>query len=503
MSRSDPVVIALDAGPTGVRSLAIDERSRVVDSAYREFPQHFPRPGWVEHDAEDIWNAVQATLGELCGRLDQSVATIGITNQRETVVAWSRSTGAPRHRAIVWQDRRTAERCDELTDHLPLVRQRTGLVLDPYFSGSKIEWLLRDGGVESDADLALGTIDSWLVWKLTGGAAHVTDSSNASRTMLFDITSGCWSEELCSLFGVPMAALAELRPSCGRVGLTSADCAAGADIPVSGIAGDQQSALFGQACVRPGMTKNTYGTGSFVLMNVGETCPTPTEGLLTTVAWTLPRSVIDGPGAGGTHTAYALEGAIFATGAAVQWLRDGLGIIDHASEIGPLAESVPDTGGVVLVPAFAGLGSPWWDAYARGTILGLTRGTNRAHIARAVVEAMAFQTRDVIEAMAGAAHREVTELRVDGGASVMDLLLRLQADQLGVAVTRPLVTETTALGAAYLAGLAEGVWSSVAEVESAWAIDRRSEPAEDRSHADEAYAQWLRAVERSRGWATD
>lgn len=501
MSGAEGVVIAIDAGTTGVRSVAVDPRARIVDSSYREFTQHFPRPGWVEHDAEEIFAAVQATLGELCARLEQPVVAIGITDQRETVVAWSRATGEPHHRAIVWQDRRTAERCYELGGHLERIRELTGLVLDPYFSGSKLEWLFTHGGVRKDHDLAVGTIDSWLVWKLTGGAAHVTDPSNASRTMLFDITRGEWSEELCDLFGVPLSCLPEVRPSCGRVGVTSNSCAAGAGIPVAGIAGDQQAALFGQACVAPGMTKNTYGTGSFVLMNVGEQCPSPTEGLLTTVAWTIPRSVLGGPDSSGMHTAYALEGAIFVTGAAIQWLRDGLGVITQAAEIGPLAMSVPDTGGVVLVPAFTGLGSPWWDPYARGTILGLTRGTTRAHLARAVVEAMAFQTRDVVEAMASAASRTVTELRVDGGAAVMDLLLEIQADQLGVPVTRPVATETTALGAAYLAGLAEGLWSSTDEIEATWAVDRRVQPSADRSAADSAYRQWLQALERSRGWA--
>jgi glycerol kinase len=495
------VVVAIDAGTTGVRSVAVDESGAPVAFSYREFTQHFPRPGWVEHDAVEIWDAVQATLAELLAIVDGPVAAIGITDQRETIVAWNRSDGTPRHRAIVWQDRRTAERCDALADHLPRVRELTGLVLDPYFSGSKLEWLFEHGGVERDADLAVGTIDSWLMWKLTGGAAHVTDPSNASRTMLYDIRARRWSDELCDLFSVPMGALPEVLPSIGRFGVTDEACAAGAGIPISGIAGDQQAALFGQACVRTGMTKNTYGTGSFVLMNVGDTCPPPSEGLLTTVAWTVPRSSLDGSGSDELVTHYALEGAIFVTGAAIQWLRDGLGIISEAAEVGPLAESVPDSAGTMVVPAFTGLGSPWWDPYARGTIVGLTRGVGRGHLARAVVEAMAFQTRDVVEAMCRASGREVAELRVDGGAAVMDLLLSVQADQLGVPVTRPTHTETTALGSGYMAGLAEGVWSSVADVEERWAVDRRVEPAEDRSAADAAYGQWLRAVERSRSWA--
>jgi glycerol kinase len=496
------VVVAIDAGTTGVRSVAVDASGAPVAFAYREFTQHFPQPGWVEHDPVEIWEAVQATLAEIRDRVPGPVAAIGITDQRETVVAWNRSDGAPRHRAIVWQDRRTAARCEELVDELPRIRRLTGLVLDPYFSGSKLEWLFRHGDVARDADLAVGTVDSWLVWQLTGGAAHVTDPSNASRTMLYDIRAQRWSDELCELFGVPTAALPEVRPSSGRFGVTDDGCALGAGIPVSGIAGDQQSALFGQACFQVGMTKNTYGTGSFVLMNVGEECPDPAEGLLTTVAWSLPRGVLDGSGSTELVTHYALEGAIFATGAAIQWLRDGLGVIREAAETGPLAASVPDTGGVMLVPAFTGLGAPWWDPYARGTILGLTRGTTSAHLARAVVEAMAYQTRDVVEAMCSASGREVAELRVDGGAAVMDLLLSVQADQLGVPVTRPSHTETTAIGAAFLAGLAEGVWSSAADVEAGWAVDARVAPSPDRTAADAAYGQWLRAVERSRSWAS-
>ncbi|QGG95570.1 glycerol kinase GlpK [Actinomarinicola tropica] len=492
-----PIVVAIDAGTTGVRTLAVDAAGQPVAWSYREFTQHFPAPGWVEHDAVEIWEAVRTTIAEVVAELDEPVAAIGITDQRETVVAWDRRTGAPRHRAIVWQDRRTADRCQALTEagHLPLVRERTGLVLDPYFSATKIRWML-DHGVADDADLAVGTIDSWLVWNLTGGAVHATDPSNASRTLLYDIRELRWSEELCDLFGCPPGALPEVRPSSGRIGVTDGSTALGAGVPISGIAGDQQAALFGQACVRPGLTKNTYGTGSFVLMNVGDTCPEPVEGLLTTVAWTL-----GGRDGAPDTTHYALEGAIFVTGAAVQWLRDGLGVIAAADEVGPLAERCDDTGGVAFVPAFTGLGSPWWDPYARGTIVGITRGTGRAELARAVVESMAFQTRDVVDAMCDAAGREVEDLRVDGGASAMDLLLQLQADQLGVTVTRSAHQETTALGAAYLAGLAEGVWSSPEEVEALWARAGRFEPTSDRAAADAAHAVWLRAVERSRGWA--
>jgi glycerol kinase len=488
------IVIALDAGTTGVRAFAVDEAGRPVGYRYQEFTQHFPRPGWVEHDATEIWTAIVAVTNQLVTELDQPLSALGITDQRETIVAWDRRTGRPRHRAIVWQDRRTAARCDQLRDvgYLDLVRDRTGLVLDPYFSGTKVEWLLREGGVEADEHLALGTIDAWLLWNLTGGEVHATEPSNASRTLLYDIRDQKWSAELCDLLGVPMAALPEVRPSSGRFGTTVASTGLPGGVPVSGIAGDQQAALFGQACFEPGMTKNTYGTGSFVLMNVGSTCPDPVEGLLTTVAWQI-----------GDRTDYAYEGAIFSTGSAIQWLRDGLGIIGAASETEALARSVPGTDDVFFVPAFTGLGSPWWDPYARGTIIGLTRGTTRAHIARAVVEAMAFQTRDVIDAMAEAAGRPIAVLRADGGASVMGLLLQLQADQLGVPVARPVVQETTALGAAYLAGLAEGVWADLDELAAQWALDVEVTPSVERAEADAAHARWLRAVDRARAWSED
>jgi glycerol kinase len=496
MSDQPTCVIALDAGTTGVRSRAVFTDDTTC-SSYREFTQHYPSPGWVEHDADEIWERIADTLRDVLQQVHErgaTVAAIGITNQRETVLAWSRRTGRPYGTAIVWQDRRTAARCEELTaaGALPLVRERTGLVLDPYFSGTKIEWLLRNRDIPVDDDLAIGTIDTWLLWKLTGGTVHATDPSNASRTMLFDITTLTWSPEMCELLGVPMHALPEVRPSSGRFGVTGGLDGIAAGIPISGIAGDQQAALFGQACFTPGMVKNTYGTGCFVLMNVGAQCPPVAEGMLTTVAWTL---------ADGTPT-YALEGAIFVTGAAVQWLRDGLSIIDSAAEVGQLAGSVPDTGGVYLVPAFTGLGCPWWDPYARGSILGITRGTTRAHIARATVEAMAYQTRDAIDAMVAVAGVPVRDLRVDGGASVMDLLMQFQADQLGVTVRRPKDQETTALGAAFLAGLAEGVWPSLDSLTARWQLDAEFEPAdaEARALADALHAQWLRAVERSRDW---
>ena len=494
-------VVAIDAGTTGVRAFAVDAEGVPRARSYREFPQHFPRPGWVEHDPLDIWRVTIETLGEVSDRLGaehESIAAIGITNQRETVVVWDRRTGAPRSRAIVWQDRRTAARCEELRalGHEPLIRRATGLVLDPYFSASKLSWLIHEGGVLADDALMFGTVDTWVLWNLTGGTdggVHATDASNASRTMLYDIAALDWSDELCALFDVPRSCLPSVRPSSGRFGVTNPGTAAGLRLPVSGIAGDQQAALFGQACVEPGMTKNTYGTGSFVLTNIGPHSPDPVEGLLTTVAWSLePQSVT-----------YAMEGAIFVTGAGVQWLRDGLGIIAAASETGALAAGVPDTSGVYVVPAFTGLGAPWWDPYARGTIVGITRGTNRAHLTRAVVEAMAFQTADVLDAVMRASGTVPTELRVDGGASVMDLLCQFQADLAGIPVRRAAVQETTALGAAYLAGLAEGLWASPEAVNARWTADASFEPAMAPDERARRLAEWRRAVERSRDWARE
>jgi glycerol kinase len=495
---SNSYVLAIDAGTTGVRCRAVHSDGRPSVSSYREFTQHFPEPGWVEHDPIEIWNAVRITFAEVVAT-EGTPAAIGITNQRETVVAWNRATGEVHGRAIVWQDRRTAEHCERLARDgaLDTVRSITGLVLDPYFSGTKMAWMLANG-VPRHPDVVFGTIDSWILWNLTGGDVLATDPSNASRTMLFDIRTLRWSEPLGDLLGVPVSNLPDVLPSSGRFGVTRAE-GLPTGVPVSGIAGDQQAALFGQACFRPGMAKNTYGTGSFVLMNVGADCPAPSPGLLTTVAWSVR-------GADGTvDTAYALEGSIFVTGAAVQWLRDGLGIIASSAEIGPLAETATDSGGVFVVPAFTGLGSPWWDPYARGSIIGITRGSTRAHIARAVVEAMALQTRDAITAMESASGRRIEDLRVDGGASVMDLLLRLQADQLGITVRRPVDQETTALGAAYLAGLAEGIWPSMDTIAERWRTDAVVEPngpgSTERIAADALHAQWLRAVERSRHWA--
>ncbi|MGK2950686.1 MAG: glycerol kinase GlpK [Acidimicrobiales bacterium] len=489
------VVIAIDAGTTGVRAFALGDDGRSVGFAYREFPQHFPRPGWVEHEPVEIWDAVRATLAELADGLTEPIAAVGITDQRETVVAWDRRTGTPLHRAIVWQDRRTAARCDQLREEgfEPTVRATTGLVLDPYFSATKAEWLLTEGGVERGPDLALGTIDAWVLWNLTGGpdgGTFATEPSNASRTLLFDIRTLEWSPELLDRFGIPLEALPEVRPSSGRLGLTAEGSGLPAGIPVSGMAGDQQAALFGQACLEPGMTKNTYGTGSFVLMNVGDRCPEPVDGLLTTVGWTL---------ADGTR-AYALEGAIFATGAAVQWLRDGLGIIERAEDIEALAATVPTTEGCYLVPAFTGLGSPWWDPYARGTVVGITRGTGRGHLARAVLESISLQTADVVAAMSEASGHPIRALKADGGASANDLLLQLQADHLQVPVSRPVIQETTALGAAYLAGLAEGVWSSTSEITDNWHLDATFEPTADTAAVDALRSGWTRAVERARRW---
>lgn len=490
------VVVAIDAGTTGVRSRALFTDDRPSISSYREFTQFYPQPGWVEHDASEIWSAVAETLRDVIGQVNEPIAAIGITNQRETIVAWNRRTGIPYHRAIVWQDRRTAQRCDQLAELLPMIRDRTGLMPDPYFSGSKAEWLLESGGVPNNSELALGTIDSWIIWNLTAGERFVTDASNASRTMLFDIRTLQWDDELCNVFKVTPSALPTVVSSSGRCGTTSAVSGVPDGIPISGLAGDQQAALFGQACFAIGSAKNTYGTGSFVLMNVGTTCPPVRDGLLTTVAWVLGD---------GTPT-YALEGAIFATGAAIQWLRDGINIIDHAAEIGPLAASVADSGGVVVVPAFTGLGSPWWDPYARGAILGITRGTTRAHIARAVVESIAYQSRDVVVAMTQASGVTVRDLRVDGGAAVMDILLQLQADQLGVNVLRPRELEATATGAAYLAGLAEGVWPSLDAIAQSWQLEtefrpRRTQPPTGQD-LDSGYLEWTRGVERSRNWVT-
>jgi len=514
-----PVSIAIDAGTTGVRALVVDEAARVVDLAYRELTQYFPRPGWVEHDADEIWRLVRETLAEVADRLgehDRVAQSIGVTNQRETVVAWDRTTGAPLHRALVWQDRRTAARCAALhaAGHLPLVREQTGLVLDPYFSASKMQWLLEDGGVPSGPGLVLATVDAWILWNLTGatgGGVLATDVTNASRTMLFDIVVRRWSPELCDLFRVPASALPEVRPSCGRFGTVGADAMGSASplsgVPVSAMIGDQHAALFGQACFDRGMTKATFGTGSFVLMNVGDTCPEPVDGLVTTLAWDLGTDgdvaigADGGPTAGRSSLAYAVEGSVFVAGAGVQWLRDGLGIISESAELEPLARTVDSSEGVVLVPAFTGLGSPHWDPGARGTITGLSRGTGRAHLARAMIEAMGFQVRDVLEAM-GATGTAPSVVRVDGGAAVMGLLLQHLADQARLDVVRPRSVETTALGAATMAGLAEGVWSSLEDLTALWTEEASFAPVADEAAVAAAHQAWVRSVERSRGWVT-
>jgi glycerol kinase len=490
-------VLALDQGTTGSTALLIDPDGAVRARGYAELPQHYPQPGWVEHDPAQIWTTIVQAASQAVassGVTPAEIAAVGITNQRETTVLWERDSGRPVGNAIVWQCRRTAALCERLkADGVePELRRKTGLVVDPYFSGTKIRWMLdHDPALRPRAErgeLCFGTVDSWLLWQLTGGAVHATDPSNASRTLCYDIHRRAWDEGLCRMLGVPMALLPVVKPSAGVFGETAAGSGLPGGIPVAGIAGDQQAALFGQACVEPGMAKNTYGTGCFALLNTGERAVASTEGLLTTVAWAVEGS-----------TSYALEGAVFIAGAAVQWLRDGLGIITRAAETQPLAESVPDTGGVYLVPAFVGLGAPYWDPYARGTLVGLTRGTTRAHLARAALEAIAYQSRDVLDTMKRESGVPLTTLRVDGGASANDFLCQFQADVLGVEVLRPSVTETTGLGAAYLAGVGAGLWKS-RELASRWKLERKFTPAMPAATRDAAYAGWRRAVERARGW---
>ena len=493
-------ILALDQGTTSSRSILFDRAGSIVASAQREFAQHFPQPGWVEHDADEIWVSQAVTIAEVLARADASlhdIAAVGITNQRETTVLWDRATGHPVARAIVWQDRRTADFCSALKEagQEPLVAGRTGLLLDPYFSGTKLAWLLDNVPGARDraerGELCFGTVDSWLAWKLSGHRLHVTDVTNASRTLLLDLRTGQWDEEMLDLFRIPRACLprvvaSSLGPEAGGPLTISLE---GNELPLAGIAGDQQAALFGQTCFRPGMAKNTYGTGCFMLMNTGDRPLASRNRLLTTVAWDR----------GGRR--YALEGSVFVGGAVVQWLRDGLGLIERSSDVEALAATVPDSGGAFLVPAFTGLGSPHWDAYARGTMVGLSRGTTRGHIARAALESIAFQSAELLAAMQQDAAQPLVELRVDGGATVNDLLMQFQADLLGVPVVRPRVTETTALGAAYLAGLATGFWSSEEELAESWQVDRRFEPRIDRGHAEDLMHQWARAVERSRGWS--
>jgi glycerol kinase len=488
-------ILAFDQGTTSSRAIVFNHSGSIVAVAQKEFPQHFPKPGWVEHDANDIWSTQAGVATEALTKANlraSDIAAIGITNQRETAVVWDRASGRPICNAIVWQDRRTAAMCDRLRARKldRVIRRKTGLIVDAYFSATKVQWMLENvAGARTKAragQLAFGTVDSWLIWNLTGGKVHVTDVSNASRTMLYDIRKGDWDDELLRIFGVPRSMLPEVKSSSETYGETTL---LGAPIPIAGIAGDQQAALFGQACTKPGMAKNTYGTGCFMLMNTG-TKPVPSKNnLLTTVAWKI-----------GKQTEYALEGSIFIAGAVVQWLRDGLEFFPSSPEVEALAASVGNTGGVYLVPAFAGLGAPHWDQYARGTIVGLTRGTTKAHIARAALEGIALQVMDVLKAMEADAGIKLRELRVDGGASANNLLMQLQSDLLNVPVVRPKVTETTALGAAYLAGLAVGFWKSQADIARQWQVDQRFAPSMKTAARNEITRDWSRALHRAKAW---
>jgi glycerol kinase len=493
-------VLALDQGTTGSTALVVDAAGAVRARGYAEVPQHYPQPGWVEHDPEDIWRTVGDAARQAlaaAGVSGRDVAAVGITNQRETTIVWDRTTGAPIHRAVVWQCRRTAEACDRLraAGHEPMVRERTGLVLDAYFSGTKIAWILdRVPDARRRAargQLAFGTVDSWLLWKLTGGRVHATDVSNASRTLCLNLATVDWDDRMCALLDVPREVLPAVVDSSGPCGETTTLDWLPGGVPIAGIAGDQQAALFGQASFRAGDAKNTYGTGCFALVNTGERPVASSRGLLTTIAWRI-----------GGRTTYALEGAVFVAGAAVQWLRDGLGIIAQAAETEALARSVPDTGGVYFVPAFVGLGAPYWDQHARGTIVGLTRGTTRAHVARAALESIAFQSRDVLDAMADEAGTAPPRLRVDGGAVANDFLCQFQADVLGAPVERPRVIETTGLGAAYLAGLGAGLWRSLDAVAERHAVERTFAPAMAAAERDARYETWKRAVAAARAYST-
>ncbi len=492
-------ILALDQGTTSSRSIVFDRSAQIVGAAQEEFPQIYPQPGWVEHDPEAIWSTQVSTARQALARAGieaNQLAAIGITNQRETTVVWDRETGEPVHNAIVWQCRRTADTCDQLREAgwAGPIRAKTGLVVDAYFSGTKLAWLLDHvSGLRRKAeqgDALFGTIDTYLIWRLSGGRLHITDVSNASRTMLYNIHAMEWDDEILAELRIPRAMLPRVCPSSQVYGLTSSDLF-GASVPIAGAAGDQQAALFGQTCFLPGEAKNTYGTGCFLLLNTGHQAVTSERGLLTTIAWQLGNQ---------DERTYALEGSVFIAGAAIQWLRDGLGIIASAAESEALAAGVGDTGGVYFVPGFVGLGAPHWDAYARGTIVGLTRGTDRRHLARAALEAICYQSRDVLEAMAADSGIHLQALRADGGAAANDLLMQLQADLLGVAVQRPAVTETTALGAAYLAGLAVDYWSGLGEITALWQVDAEFLPAMPLRQRDTLYAGWQRAVERARGW---
>lgn len=498
-------ILALDQGTTSSRAVLFNRDGVPIATAQQEFAQHFPKPGWVEHDAVDIWQSQKKVMQAVLKKaavVASDIQAIGITNQRETAVLWDRRTGLPIAPAIVWQDRRTAALCDELKRRgaAASIQKKTGLVLDAYFSATKIAWLLDNTpgarGLAEAGHLAFGTIDTWLIWQLTGGRVHATDPSNASRTMLFNMHTLTWDASLLKQFNIPASLLPKVVPSSGLLAETDAHLL-GRSVPIAGLAGDQQAATFGQACFAPGMAKNTYGTGCFMLMNTGHQAVQSRNQLLTTVAWQGPAH----SAANLNRTAYALEGSVFMAGATVQWLRDGLQIIQKASEVEALAASVPNTGDVYLVPAFAGLGAPDWDGQARGTLVGMTRGTNRAHIARAALEAIAWQVADVFQAMAKDSGLALTELRVDGGASQNNLLMQMQADALGVPVVRSKVTETTALGAAYLAGLATGFWSDAKEISAQWAQDKKFEPQVDAQSRLAGQARWREAVARSRSWA--
>lgn len=488
-------ILALDQGTTSSRAIVFDKRGTVVAVAQKEFTQHFPQPGWVEHNPQDIWKSQLSVAKSVLRKAKitaKDVSAIGITNQRETTLVWDRKTGKPVGNAIVWQDRRTARVCDELRRKKVdrTVQKKTGLILDAYFSATKIQWILNNvAGARKRAeagDLAFGTMDSWLIWNLTGGKVHVTDPSNASRTMLYNIHTGKWDKQLLSIFDVPASMLPSVETSSGVVAETSA---LGRAIPVSGIAGDQQAALFGQCCLKPGMVKNTYGTGCFMLMNTGTTPVASKNKLLTTVGWKI-----------GDRTEYALEGSVFVAGAVVQWLRDGLGLIKSSADVEKLAASVASTEGVYLVPAFAGLGAPHWDAYARGTLVGMTRGTNRSHIARAALEGIAYQVTDIVKAMEADAGLRLKQLRVDGGASLNGLLMQFQSDLLRVPVIRPVVEETTALGAAYLAGLAVGFWQSKRDIQANWQEAARFKATMKPKEKERLIAGWSRALERAADW---
>jgi glycerol kinase len=493
-------VLAFDQGTTSSRAIVFDQQGRIEAIAQREFAQHYPRPGWVEHDAEEIWSTQAGVAAEALARAGvtaRDIAAIGITNQRETAVVWDRATGRPIHNAIVWQDRRTAGICDRLkaAGHEPTIQEKTGLVVDAYFSATKVAWILDnvEGAREraERGELAFGTIDSWLIWKMTRGATHVTDVTNASRTMLYNIHTGEWDDELLALLDVPRSVLPEVRSSSEVYAHTASDLFA-SPIPIAGIAGDQQAALFGQMCTERGMVKNTYGTGCFMLLNTGTEAVPSRNKLVTTIAWKI-----------GDRVEYALEGSIFIAGAVIQWLRDGLKIIRSAPEVEELALSVEDNGGVYLVPAFTGLGAPHWDQYARGAVLGLTRGSTGGHLARAALESIAFQVADVLHAMEADSGIAISELRVDGGAAANNLLMQFQSDLLQVPVVRPRTLETTALGAAYLAGLAVGYWASVDDIRSQWQVDRRFEPDMPRERTESLRAGWTRALERSMAWVAE